>query len=180
MILDGAHNPAAIKQLVLTWREQFEDQRCILIFGALADKEWKEMLSLLEPIALKIILVPVASPRTVSPAIMAEHFSGVITLSSLQEAFDQLIRIGRGSLREQESLMNPAIEKFPREESRICNLVFTYPPSLLEQAPSLLHSDKNLASEAGSYAPILLTGSLFLVGEALSFMQGKAYHPSAQ
>jgi dihydrofolate synthase/folylpolyglutamate synthase len=180
MILDGAHNPAAIKQLVLTWREQFEDQRCILIFGALSDKPWQEMLSLLEPIALKIILVPVASPRSVDPAIMAKHFSGVMTLSSLQEAFDRLTRIGRGSLRDQESLMNPAIGIFFQKESRVYNPVFTYPPSLLEQAPSLLHSDKNLALESRSYAPILLTGSLFLVGEALSFMQGKAYHSSAQ
>ncbi|MEI6376110.1 MAG: cyanophycin synthetase, partial [bacterium] len=39
LILDGAHNVHAARQLVATWREEFGGQRCRLIFGALADKD---------------------------------------------------------------------------------------------------------------------------------------------
>ena len=131
IILDGAHNPAAIKELVATWREQFLNQQCTLIFGALSDKDWKRMLSLLEPIASDIILVPVSSTRTLSPDEIRKFFPKAMSFSSLKEAL-------------------------------------------------LKKSEKDLLLEKRSPAPILLTGSLFLVGEALALLKGRGYHPSTQ
>lgn len=131
IILDGAHNPAATKQLIATWKELFPHQQCTLIFGALADKEWKNMLSLLQPISAEVVLVPVASPRSVNLDEMAAHFPMATTFSSLKEAL---------------------IKK----------------------------REKNLLPDTICHAPILLTGSLFLVGQALSFLQGREYRPSMQ
>ncbi len=138
LILDGAHNPAAIKQLVATWRELFPKEQCTLIFGALADKEWKVMLALLAPIASEILLVPVASPRSVSPAKITFYFPRARIFSSLHEAF----------LHKNEAFMKK--------------------------------SRKGLLCDTRCRAPILLTGSLFLVGEALSLLRGEVYRPSMQ
>ncbi|MFZ4115659.1 MAG: bifunctional folylpolyglutamate synthase/dihydrofolate synthase [Chthoniobacterales bacterium] len=138
LILDGAHNPAAIKQLVAIWRELFPNEQCTLVFGALADKEWKVMLELLAPIASEILLVPVASSRSVFPAEIILHFPKARVFPSLQEAF----------VHKKEALMK-------------------------KNGKSLLHDTRPCA-------PILLTGSLFLVGEALSLLQEKVYRPSMQ
>jgi dihydrofolate synthase/folylpolyglutamate synthase len=140
LILDGAHNPHAVRQLVETWREEYGTQQCLLIFGALADKAPQEMLAILEPIAEEIFLVPVASPRSLNP----ECYLGAIKiphriLGSLPEALDLALK---GSLKD----------------------------------------DKNSQDSAGNprMTPVLLTGSLFLVGEALSLESGAAFTPRSQ
>ena len=124
LILDGAHNVHAARQLVAVWREEFAQERCRLIFGALADKDPATILRILSPIASEIYLVPVASSRSMDPEILA-RFAGdfsptVHVFSSLAEAL---------------------------------KLVETSPPS--------------------SQVPVLLAGSLFLVGEALALVSGR-------
>jgi dihydrofolate synthase/folylpolyglutamate synthase len=64
LIVDGAHNPAAAAALVETWREVFPGEKAAVIFGALQDKDAREVLRLLAPIAGELILVPVQSPRS--------------------------------------------------------------------------------------------------------------------
>jgi len=140
LILDGAHNPHAVRQLVETWREEYGTQQCRLIFGALSDKAPQEMLSILEPIAEELLLVPVASPRSVNP----ELYLGTLKvphriLGSLQEALD-----------------------FALNDS--------------------LTRDLQNCDGAGKpqNPPVLLTGSLFLVGEALSLESGASFTPRSQ
>jgi len=134
LVLDGAHNLHAARQLAISWREVYGERPCRLIFGALADKDPSAMLAVLMPLASEIFLVPVASPRSLDPAKIAlgEGFSGCShpvpkLYGSLREAFE--------ALREHDS---------------------------------------------GSGAPFLLTGSLFLVGEALSLLSGEAFLPRSQ
>lgn len=185
VILDGAHNPAAIKQLVATWKEQFANEQCILIFGALADKEWHKMLSLLELISSKIILVPVSSSRSIPTTHIATHFPDASAFSSLKEAFTSLfhehdqkkaaldLHVDLGSI---SSPSHTSIHSSP----------FSYQAWEVscehqhEISGLIKKSEKNLLLRARCHAPILLTGSLFLVGEALSLLQGKVYHSSAQ
>ncbi|WP_368241807.1 folylpolyglutamate synthase/dihydrofolate synthase family protein [Enterococcus faecium] len=45
VILDGAHNEPAIKELVRTLREHFPQQKITLILAILADKEYKKMIN---------------------------------------------------------------------------------------------------------------------------------------
>ncbi len=64
LVLDGAHNEAAVRVLVATWREIFGAVRARLVFGAMRDKDARAILSLLRTIADEIWLVPVRSERS--------------------------------------------------------------------------------------------------------------------
>jgi dihydrofolate synthase/folylpolyglutamate synthase len=121
LILDGAHNVHAARQLAATWREQYGDRRCTLLFGALADKDPAAILAELSPLCDNLVLVPVASPRSADPREWS-RFTGC----------SHPVPTVEGSLRE--ALGN----------------IF----------------DRHMPGES----PVLLTGSLFLVGEALSLM----------
>lgn len=124
LILDGAHNLQAIRQLVETWREEFGGERCFLIFGALSDKDPASLLQVLEPIAREILVVPVCSPRSVDPMDLVRGLRVRHRIfGSLKEALEDVLTPATGSSRS------------PR-------------------------------------CPVLLTGSLFLVGEALALESG--------
>jgi len=112
MILDGAHNPHAAATLRETWRQEFGPATATIVFGALGDKDYSEMLALLTPIATRFLFVPIANPRAIDPS-----------------AFLPLVPPG--------ATCEPDVS------------------TALRQA--LAHP-----------APILVTGSLFLVGEVLA------------
>jgi dihydrofolate synthase / folylpolyglutamate synthase len=67
-ILDGAHNPAGINVLCRALKNDFSYRRLILIFGALADKEYRKMLRKILPLASHIILTPLQTTRAVPVA----------------------------------------------------------------------------------------------------------------
>jgi dihydrofolate synthase/folylpolyglutamate synthase len=135
LVIDGAHNLHAARRLVLTWREEYGDRRCTLIFGALADKDPEALIAELAPLASEVFLVRVDSPRTADPEALSATISGqkmaVHKVHTLSQAFG---RVFGG-------------QKIPGE------------------APQ---------------GPVLLAGSLFLVGEALSFISGGPSTPRMQ
>ena len=47
MILDGAHNPHAIKALIATLQERFADYRKEILFTCIKTRPWTDMLDLL-------------------------------------------------------------------------------------------------------------------------------------
>ena len=114
-VIDGAHNEHSAQALVSTWIEVFGNQRASIVFGALLDKEYANMLRLLEKIGHQFFFVPVQSERSEDPA----HFKKSTDL----------------------------------------------PASEFHDLPSAIKA----ASETSS--PILITGSLFLAGEALALLE---------
>lgn len=66
-LLDGAHNLDGVRSLAAFLNQEYPTQRPTLLVGMLADKDWKDMLRELVPLAGRIITVPVGSSRTVSP-----------------------------------------------------------------------------------------------------------------
>ena len=64
-LLDGAHNPAGISVLCRTFKKDFSYRRLILIFGALADKDYRQMLQKIVPLASIIILTQLKTKRAV-------------------------------------------------------------------------------------------------------------------
>ncbi|MEI8289082.1 MAG: folylpolyglutamate synthase/dihydrofolate synthase family protein [Verrucomicrobiota bacterium] len=74
VLLDGAHNLAGAETLRATLEKDFAGTRPVLIFGALADKDWPDICRLLAPLAEKIVTVPVASERTADPIAVARMF----------------------------------------------------------------------------------------------------------
>jgi len=79
VILDGAHNPHAIATLVAAWNEAFPNERATIIFGALIDKDYGQMIRLLEEIAAEFWFVPISSARTA----MLESFPEMTGVRSL-------------------------------------------------------------------------------------------------
>jgi dihydrofolate synthase / folylpolyglutamate synthase len=115
-VLDGAHNPAATRCVVQTWRECGGSEKATIIFGGLFDKDLEGMISTLSTLAARFLIVPIRSQRAASPAeiepLVPRHLSA-IQCSSTAEALDLALRFDE---------------------------------------------------------PILVTGSLFLVGETLSIL----------
>ncbi len=64
-ILDGAHNPAGIDVLCRSLKNDFSFRRLILIFGALADKDYRRMLKKIAPLSSIIILTQIKTARAV-------------------------------------------------------------------------------------------------------------------
>lgn len=77
VIMDGAHNPPAIRILVESWRQAYGEQRARCIYAGSADKALDEVLSLLSPIVSEWVLPPVQSPRILPPGEMACKVSAV-------------------------------------------------------------------------------------------------------
>ncbi len=120
ILVDGAHNVAGAQALRVALDEYFSGARPTLVFGILADKNWKGFCDVLAPSARRILLAPVSSERTASPR-------------DLEEAC---------------RVANPAAEII------IC-------ASLAEALQRALTNDF-----------LLVTGSLYLVGEALELLAG--------
>ena len=74
ILLDGAHNVAGAEALRAALAKHFADVRPLLIFGALADKNWPAICRVLAPLAAKIFTVPVASGRTADARELAKVF----------------------------------------------------------------------------------------------------------
>lgn len=120
LILDGAHNPAASRRLVETWKEVQGDKRATLIIGAAQDKDMSGIWDALRPIAARVILVPLQSPRSASPSDLEK-----VILSASPDM----------------------------------------PCSPCETLEAALDTARTYSD------PILVTGSLFLVGETLALLQ---------
>ena len=67
ILIDSAHNPMGMQTLVQTIQTQFTYNRLILIFGVLADKNYKEMFSEITPLVHHFILTKPLSDRALDP-----------------------------------------------------------------------------------------------------------------
>ncbi len=115
LMIDGAHNPLGVRALVQEIRNRWGEGKVLVIFGVVADKNIKEMIALLQPVAKQMFFTRVPSDRSAS--------------------LDELRRL------------------IPKTEC------FDSLPEALEKAD--LQSD-----------PIVICGSLFLVGQALALVRG--------
>lgn len=127
IILDGAHNPHAAEVLAETWRQQFGETKATLLFSAVSSKDISGILAVLAPLAERIHLCPVDTPRAVSASDLAaslpENTPPHRTFETFQEALDV----------------------------------------------SLKHTE-----------PILIAGSLYLVGEAKAWLEGRSFQSCTQ
>ena len=72
VVMDGAHNPPAIRMLVQAWKEYYPGVKARCIYAGSADKALDEVITLLSGIVGEWILPPVQSPRILPQAEMAE------------------------------------------------------------------------------------------------------------
>ena len=95
-VVDGAHNPAGISVLCRSLKNDFTYRRLILIFSALADKDYRKMIGKIAPLANQIILTQLQAKRAVPVANIHEYvkkmrYKAIITenvRTSVERAFD--------------------------------------------------------------------------------------------
>lgn len=72
VVMDGAHNPAAMKRLVSAVQDHFEFNRVILVFGGLNGHSTSGMLTELEPLSPVVAAVRSRHPRSASSEAVAD------------------------------------------------------------------------------------------------------------
>src|SRR2546425_7275464 len=70
--LDGAHNPAAARELAAFWSQNFADRKIRLVYGALREKAVDEIAGLLFPRAAEVVFTEPRTTRAISAAQLAE------------------------------------------------------------------------------------------------------------
>ncbi len=76
-IIDGAHNPAAGRTLVETWREMFGNQRATLVLAVLSDKDLRGICEALAPIASLVLFPKIRSERAAEPEELANVLANI-------------------------------------------------------------------------------------------------------
>jgi len=71
-VVDGAHNPAGISVLCRSLKNDFAYRRLILVFSALADKDYRKMIKIIAPLAGIIIITQLQAKRAVPVANIQE------------------------------------------------------------------------------------------------------------
>jgi dihydrofolate synthase/folylpolyglutamate synthase len=127
VVLDGAHNPHAARVLADIWQARFPGEKCALVFSAVAAKDIAGILEILAPLAARIFLCPVATPRAVPPQELAARLPAA---APPHELFDDFAAA--------------------------------------------------FSAAQAHGGPILIAGSLFLVGEARARLTDAVFQPCAQ
>ncbi|MBN1832057.1 MAG: bifunctional folylpolyglutamate synthase/dihydrofolate synthase [Deltaproteobacteria bacterium] len=127
IMLDGAHNPGAIRELARSVKENFSYQRLILVIGVMGDKDIRKMMREILPIADEVIFTRARYFRSASPERLMQEASSM------------------GGSGEIAPLLSEAIDR-AREMAR--------PEDM-----------------------ILICGSLFTVGEAMSYFDPEGCKP---
>ncbi|MEI7834136.1 MAG: cyanophycin synthetase, partial [bacterium] len=70
-LVDGAHDPAAIRALLAALGRHYPGYRRRYVLGFMGDKDWAQMLALLAPTAEEMIIARLDSPRTAEPEELA-------------------------------------------------------------------------------------------------------------
>ena len=76
LVIDGAHNPAAIAALVETWVSEFGDEKATILFGGVSGKDTRSILEQLSAIAERFIWTTVSSKRGFSAEELAALWTG--------------------------------------------------------------------------------------------------------
>jgi len=70
VVVDGAHNPAAISVLVQALREEFQYDRLGFVFGVLGDKDYRTMVKRIQSVADWVIFTRPGNERALDPEVL--------------------------------------------------------------------------------------------------------------
>jgi len=99
ILVDAAHNPHGMTALVTALGESFDFRRLVAVFGALADKNVRGMLEVLEPAVDEIVVTQNSSPRSMQvddlAALAVDVFGSdrVTVEGRLDDAIDAAVRL---------------------------------------------------------------------------------------
>ncbi len=96
IILDGAHNPAAAKELAKSLKTRFNGGRGIFVVGFMGDKEIEAILTEFAPFASEIIITKPAGDRAFEPSDEAPQIKNSLKDSKVSIIPDMKEAIHRG------------------------------------------------------------------------------------
>jgi dihydrofolate synthase/folylpolyglutamate synthase len=76
-VIDAAHNPQAVTCLLAGLETLPLESPRVLLFGVMADKDWREMLCRLVPSFQHVVLAPVDNPRSLDPRLARSLIEGL-------------------------------------------------------------------------------------------------------
>ncbi|NIO07198.1 MAG: bifunctional folylpolyglutamate synthase/dihydrofolate synthase [Deltaproteobacteria bacterium] len=88
VFLDGGHNIQGITALVREMRRLLQGQRVKVLFGAMSDKQWDQMLQELSGIASEIILTRVPMERSADPIMLRKAVSPGVRVRILDDPLE--------------------------------------------------------------------------------------------
>jgi dihydrofolate synthase/folylpolyglutamate synthase len=88
LILDGAHDPAAVVALLAALKAHFPDRPRRYVLGFSREKDWPAMLRALAPTATEIIVTAADNPRAVPPEVAAAELPGAYTAGTIPKAIE--------------------------------------------------------------------------------------------
>jgi dihydrofolate synthase/folylpolyglutamate synthase len=96
-IIDGAHNPAAVRMLAETWREMFGHQRATLVLAVLSDKNLRAICEALAPITDSVLLPKIRSERAADPEELARVLTNIAPPLpySITQSIDEALALAR-------------------------------------------------------------------------------------
>jgi len=99
ILLDGAHNVAGINCLKDTLKEDFVYDKLILVLGILSDKNVKEMLKIITPLADVVVTTKSHNERASDPHKLKEMIKGkeVVIKDKIPDAIDYAKKIAKKS-----------------------------------------------------------------------------------
>ena len=90
--LDGAHNPAAARELASFWQQELANRKILLLYGALRDKAVDEIAGVLFPLAAEVVFTEPGTSRAISAAQLSEiagHYAAHSSvMADAEQAFD--------------------------------------------------------------------------------------------
>lgn len=92
-LLDGAHNAHGAAALAAGLRDYFPEQKFTMVMGVMADKDFSDILALMEPLAKRFVCLAPDSPRALPPAELAAMVKTVPAESA--DSPKQAIRLAR-------------------------------------------------------------------------------------
>jgi dihydrofolate synthase/folylpolyglutamate synthase len=96
ILIDGAHNPAAMKSLAASIPELAEERRVEVLFGAMQDKEVADMLPILGTLTRDPVFTAIPDERAAPPESLASMFGGGEVVNGVDAAIELARERARG------------------------------------------------------------------------------------
>jgi dihydrofolate synthase/folylpolyglutamate synthase len=104
-IIDGAHNPAAVKVLVSYLEEAQKGRDITLVTGILDDKAYQKMFANILPLCRRVILVEAQTERSIDPESMRSDASKYVRDVSVIRNIEEAITSARATARAGELIL---------------------------------------------------------------------------
>ena len=96
VIADVAHNPASMQQLVKNFEKLYQDSKIVILLGLLDDKDYKQIIEILKPVAKIIVPLEFEAKRALNPSVLQREIckSGIESgpVSTVAEGLDYALK----------------------------------------------------------------------------------------